>query len=101
MSIIQAAIFRTKSKDYLSPNVKPGLTFGEKGIGENIHFLICGSCFWCASQNNNCDTSHMISECPSCNGTEVESLPIAHEEVYKFNYNPKGGVTLEFSTSKP
>jgi hypothetical protein len=101
MSIIQAAIFRTKSKEYLSPNVKPGLTFGKKGIVENIHFLLCGSCFWCASQSNNCNTSDMITECPSCNGIKVESLPISHDEVYKFNYDPKRGVTLEFSTSKP
>jgi hypothetical protein len=101
MSIIQAAIFRTKSKDYLSPNVKPGLTFGKKGIVKNIHFLLCGSCFWCASQSNNCNTCDMITECPSCNGTEVESLPISHDEVYKFNYDPKRGVTLEFSKLRP
>lgn len=101
MSLIQSAIFRAKSKEYLSPNVKPGLTFGKKGIVENIHFLLCKSCFWCASQFDNCDTRHMITECPSCNGTDVESLPISHDEVYKFDYDPKRGVTLEFSTSKP
>ena len=39
MSIIQAAIFQTKSKEYLSPNIKPGSTFGKKGIVKNIHFL--------------------------------------------------------------
>jgi hypothetical protein len=27
----------------------------------------------------------------------VESIPISYDEVYKFDYNPKRGVTLEFS----
>jgi hypothetical protein len=39
----------------------------------------------------------MITECPSCNATRVESLPISHDEVYRFGYDPKRGVTLEFS----
>ena len=91
------SIFRTESKEYLSPNIKPGSTFGKKGIVMNIHFLLCGSCFWCASQSNNCNTRDMITECPSCNDTRVESLPISHDEVYRFGYNPKRGVTLEFS----
>ena len=34
---------------------------------------------------------------PSCNATRVESLPISHDEVYRFGYDPKRGVTLEFS----
>ena len=50
-----------------------------------------------ASQSNNCITSDMITECPSCNATRVESLPISHDEVYRFGYDPKRGVTLEFS----
>jgi hypothetical protein len=69
----------------------------KKGIVKNIQFLLCGSCFWCASQSNNCNTSDMITECPSCNATRVESLPISHDEVYRFGYDPNRGVTLEFS----
>ena len=39
----------------------------------------------------------MITQCPSCNSVEVESMPIAHNELYKFDYHPKRGVILEFS----
>jgi hypothetical protein len=101
MSILQlqAAIFRTKSKDYppLSPNVKPGVTFGRNGIFENINFLLCESCFWCASQSNNCNLDDMIIGCPSCNSNRVESMPISHDEIYRFDHDPKHGVSLEFS----
>ena len=38
----------------------------------------------------------MLTECPSCNSVEVESMPLSDEELYKFDYHPKRGVTLEF-----
>ena len=69
--------------------------------GKEIHFLICQSCFWCASllrsndNNNNYNTS--TKHCPSCSNKRVESIPISYNEVHKFDYNPKRGVTLEFS----
>jgi hypothetical protein len=74
-------------------------TYKEK----EIHFLICESCFWCASllrsnDNNNNNNTTITKYCPSCNNNRVESIPISYNEVYKFDYNPKRGVTLEFST---
>ena len=39
----------------------------------------------------------MITECPYCNSVEVESMPISDKELYKFDYHPRRGVTLEFS----
>src|SRR5919198_949395 len=79
--------------------------------GKQIHFLICESCFWCASllrsnNNNNYTTADITTNndniitkhCPSCSNNRVESIPISYNEVYKFDYNPKRGVTLEFST---
>jgi hypothetical protein len=100
MTALQSAIFRTKSQDYLSPNVKPGVSFGKKGIVENIHFLICGSCFWCASQSDNCNTHYMIKECPSCKSSRIESMPISQDEIYSFDTDTKRGVTLKFSKSR-
>ena len=35
--------------------------------------------------------------CQSCNSIEVESMPIAKNELYELDYHPKRGVTLEFS----
>ena len=63
-----------------------------------IHFLICDSCFWCASCIR-LDVS--VARCPSCNDNKVEWMPITENEIYKFNYDPKnGGVVLEFSKSQ-
>ena len=39
----------------------------------------------------------MITGCPCCNSVNLESMPISEEEVYRFDYHPKKGVTLEFS----
>src|ERR687896_459757 len=63
---------------------------------KKIHFLLCGSCFWCASHFNN--IGNIIAKCPSCNSANrVESIPLSYDEVYKFDYDPKCGVVLEFS----
>ena len=41
----------------------------------------------------------MLTECPSCNSVEVESMPLSDKEFYKFDYHSKRGVTLEFSNA--
>ena len=67
--------------------------------GKEIHFLICQSCFWCASRLNSIeDEAISTSKCPSCSNNRVESIPISYDEVYKFDYDPKRGVILKFST---
>jgi hypothetical protein len=83
--------------------------------GKQIHFLICESCFWCASLlgSNNYDNDNndaivgsttnnnyniITKHCPSCSNNRVESIPISYDEAYKLDYNPRRGVTLEFST---
>jgi hypothetical protein len=79
------------------------------GKGKEIYFLICESCFWCASllyfNGNDNNTAGTINNnnttitkyCPSCSNNRVESIPISYNEVYKFDYDPKRGVTLKFS----
>jgi hypothetical protein len=37
-----------------------------------------------------------ITKCPSCIEGNIESLPITENEEYKFNYDTKRGVILEF-----
>jgi hypothetical protein len=64
------------------------------------HFMFCESCFWCASYfiiEDDDDNDTIISECPICNKGKIESMPIADDELYKFDYDLKHGVTLEFS----
>jgi hypothetical protein len=49
---------------------------------ESKYFLICKSCFWCAT----ClDGSKMITKCPVCYNDDglLDSLPIIDNEVYK------------------
>jgi hypothetical protein len=69
-----------------------------------INFLLCPLCFWCAS----CLHSQMLGtmtvakdsdsmvKCPSCTEGNIESIPIAEIEEYKFDYDIKRGVTMEF-----
>lgn len=41
-------------------------------LPKQIHFLICESCFWCASRIDD----YVFSECPTCNTSMVKSMPI-------------------------
>lgn len=62
-------------------------------LSRGIQFLICESCFWCASI---LEDGALISRCPCCKSNMLESIPITTGESYKFDYNTKSGVTLEF-----
>ncbi|MDQ6666856.1 MAG: hypothetical protein M3Y53_01365 [Thermoproteota archaeon] len=65
-------------------------------VAKEIHFLLCESCFWCASCLNITKT---VTRCPSCSDARLESMSISDNEIYKFGYDPARGVTLEFSKS--
>jgi hypothetical protein len=59
------------------------------------HFVICNSCFWCASLYSDL---RRIIKCPLCNSyTNLESIPISENESFKFNYDSGKGIELEFS----
>ena len=58
------------------------------------HFLICNSCFWCASL---CSDSRTV-RCPTCNSySNLELIPISKNESFKFDYHSRTGIVLEFS----
>ncbi|MGA9150678.1 MAG: hypothetical protein WBZ36_08870 [Candidatus Nitrosopolaris sp.] len=40
-----------------------------------------------------------ISGCPRCYNDRLDSIPISHNELCRFDYDTKRGVTLEFSKS--
>lgn len=72
----------------------------KRTITKQRHFLLCETCFWCAS------SIYLVSMdwiCPVCsnnnnnNNNKVESIPIQNNEIYKFDYNQRHGVILEFS----
>jgi hypothetical protein len=86
------------SKDVIV-NMKDNLCFEKQHITFNErNFLICRSCFWCASNINK--MGNVLEACPSCKDVNVESVPISFEETYKLDYDTKRGVTLEFAGTR-
>jgi hypothetical protein len=60
---------------------------------KGVNFLLCPSCLWCAS----ClFPNFTFTKCPSCVEGNIESLPIADNENYRFNNDIKRGITMEF-----
>ena len=64
-------------------------------ISKKIDFLLCNSCFWCASYLNL--RSFGVIDCPSCDENTIERMPLSANDVYSFDYNRVTGVILEFS----
>jgi hypothetical protein len=63
-----------------------------RGISDEVYFLICQSCFWCASYLNMCRLLP-IDKCPNCYNNKIELMPISQHEIYKSNYNLTSRVT--------
>lgn len=59
-------------------------------------FLLCNSCFWCASYLN-LRSSFIVVQCPLCKENAIEWIPISSNDAYSFDYNPVTGVIVEFS----
>jgi len=57
-------------------------------------FVLCKSCFWCASILY--DDGRPFRICPICMNYELEFMPLSIDENYKFDYDKRHGVTLEF-----
>jgi hypothetical protein len=73
---------------------------GTRGISDQISFLICQSCFWCASYISTVTAftakrrvDAPPTKCPICIEGNIESMSINKNEVYKFDYDPKRGIT--------
>lgn len=63
-------------------------------IGFQPYFLICKSCFWCASCVYD---PYRLIKCPICNeNTTIDSIPLSNHEAFRFDYDSRRGVTVEF-----
>lgn len=71
----------------------------DTSVIKKIDFLVCNSCFWCASYPN-LENSLIPSQCPSCKEKAIEWMPISVNDAYSFDYKPVTGVILEFSNRK-
>jgi hypothetical protein len=80
------------------PLSKNNLAQGDRAssVIKKIDFLICNSCFWCATYLN-MKNSLIPFQCPSCKKKAIECMPISVNDAYSFDYNPATGVILEFS----
>ncbi len=100
-----------KEKTILSKNTLLALWGNNETIdkipsyaGKQVNFLLCPSCFWCASCLSPqklsvmaaAEDSDSFSKCPSCIEGNIESVPIAKNEEYRINHDTKRGFTMEF-----
>ena len=66
-------------------------TTKKERISKQVRFTLCGSCYWCASYLDGRGTD----SCPACMG-RVETIPVAGNEMYVFDYDGRRGVTVDF-----
>jgi hypothetical protein len=59
------------------------------------HFALCESCFWTATVLK---MKEFIA-CPMCPDSNVSLIPLAMNESYKVNIDPKVGLEISFSTA--
>jgi predicted RNA-binding Zn-ribbon protein involved in translation (DUF1610 family) len=50
----------------------------KKELSKQIHFLLCESCFWCASYLSSKSVS--VVKCPNCYNNKIERLPISKSD---------------------
>ena len=64
---------------------------------DRIHFVICNSCYWCASyfSIDDLESSQVIS-CHVCNSHDTELIPISTNESFKIDYDVTRGMEMEF-----
>ncbi|HXG07007.1 MAG TPA: hypothetical protein VNI77_06750 [Nitrososphaera sp.] len=68
-------------------------TIRKERISKQVYFTLCDSCYWCASY---LDGRVIESCCPACKISKVETIPVAGNEMYVFDYDQKRGVTVDF-----
>ena len=93
MSTLEVAPSLNLPSDFSFPNIKPDIISKEIEVSDKINFLLCESCFWCASYFNN--YREVATDCPICGNKKMASMPISHE-VHTSSHDPKHGVTLGF-----
>jgi hypothetical protein len=69
---------------------------------DRIYFVICNSCYWCASyfgiddlESLSRSSSHVL-DCPICNSHNTELMPIATDESFRIEYSLTRGIEMEF-----
>jgi hypothetical protein len=96
---------KSRAEEVRADADSPAYTSGPKTrISDEINFVMCQSCFWCASCLSSkilstiaeTDGSSSLTKCPSCIEGNMESIPIAENENYRFDFDTRRGLTMEF-----
>ncbi|MGA7369416.1 MAG: hypothetical protein WBX01_09815 [Nitrososphaeraceae archaeon] len=68
---------------------------------EHIYFVICNSCYWCASyfSIDDLESSSQVLRCHQCNSHNTELIPISSNESFRIDYNVTRGMEMEFYRS--
>jgi hypothetical protein len=72
---------------------------------DKIYFLICNSCYWCATyfgiddlESLSGSSSYAVS-CHVCNSCNTELIPILTDKSFRIEYNLSRGMEIEFYRS--
>jgi hypothetical protein len=72
---------------------------------DRIYFVICNSCYWCASYFGIDDleslsgSSSRVLDCHVCNSHNTELMPISSGELFRIEYSQTRGMEIEFHKS--
>jgi hypothetical protein len=65
-------------------------------VSKKVIFFMCGSCYWAASYLD----GKITERCLSCNSANIDSMPVAGDEVYVYDYDTRRGIVVDFTTLK-
>ena len=67
---------------------------------DKIYFVICNSCYWCASYFGDLESlsgsSSRVLDCHICNSHNTELIPISSDDSFRIEYNRTKGMVMEF-----
>ncbi|HZD34829.1 MAG TPA: hypothetical protein VE130_06460 [Nitrososphaeraceae archaeon] len=61
-----------------------------------IYFVICNSCYWCASYFIIDEKSSLIPNCNNCKAHDTEIIPISTDESFRIGHSQTRGIEVEF-----
>ena|ERR687887_169607 len=70
----------------------------KKELSKQIHFLLCESCFWCASYLSSKSVS--VAKCPNCHDNKIKCMPISNINLYKLGYSSNNGDSFAYHTTQ-
>ena len=83
---------RRRTSPLLETSPNPLDTANYAKLTKERYFLICESCFWCASYVKNQTT---FTTCPLCHNGKIDCMPIGQDKNCLFDYSHSNGIDLK------